>query len=290
MIQELLDNGTNEEHSKVEDSNKKIGQRLKRYTMINSYFDNYLRLNTKRFYYDFVKYTFIYTFIFIMFLYMTFSTKTFKEIFIIVLNEYGEMFKYLILSIMNKVNIELNEVLKDFMLVKDFKIPIYENVIRTSFTLEVIVSIVGILVLLYFLLILYQYLIQRDLFNSTLTQYFVPLWGLYFYYKRDTNKYIYVKLIKHMKQNNIISIYSNQILKNIFNLEEISNKEKIEIELTPKKFLHIYDYYILTYTINKNSVVKKEETKEKETIKKVKDNIDNELDLGYLDSVDIDSI
>lgn len=290
MIQELLDNGTNEENSKVEDTNKKVGQRLKRYTMINSYFDNYLRLNTKRFYYDFVKYTFVYTFIFIMFLYMTFTTKTFKEIFTIVLNEYGEMFKYITLSIMNKVNTELNEVLKDFMLINDFKIPIYKNVIRTSFTLEVIVSIIGILVLLYFLLILYQYLIQRDLFNSTLTQYFVPLWGLYFYYKRDTNKYIYVKLIKHMKQNNIISIYSNQILKNIFNLENISNKEKLEIELTPKKFLHIYDYYILTYTINKNSVVKKEETKEKETIKKVKDNLDNELDLGYLDSVDIDSI
>lgn len=296
MIQELLDNATNEETSKVEDSNKKIGERIKRYSLVNNYFDNYLRVNKKRFFYDYVKYTFIYSFIAIVVLYMTFSNKSFGDIIRLVLNEYMQMFKYAGISILNSVNSEVNIVLKEFANFNDIQIPIFKNELRTSFTLEIIVSVITIFVLIYFLVILYQYLIQRDLFNSTLTQYYVPIWGIFFYFNRDKNHYIYVKLIKHMKQNNIISIYSNQILRNIFHLDKhkLKKNDKVEIDLIPKKFLGFYDYYILTYTINKEDIsnLKKtnEDQKTKETIKKVKDNIDNELDLSYLDNVDIDNI
>lgn len=300
MIQELIDNASNEDNSKVEDSNKHIGQRIKRYSLVNNYFDNYLRLNKKRFFYDYVKFTFIYSFVGIVFLYMTFSKKSFGDIIRLVLNEYMQMFKYAGISIYNSINKEINIVLKEFANFNELQLPIFKNELRTSFTLEIIIGVITIFVLIYFLVILYQYLIQRDLFNSTLTQYYVPIWGIPFYFNRDKNHYIYVKLIKHMKQNNIISIYSNQILRNIFHLDkhQIKKNDKVEIDLIPKKFLGFYDYYILTYTINKEDIskLKKEKnTNEAEktiqhTIKKVKDNIDNELDLSYLDNVDIDNI
>jgi hypothetical protein len=76
---------------------------------------------------------------------------------------------------------------------------------------------------------------------------------------------------------------------------KLNSNDKVEIDLIPKKFLGFYDFYILTYNINKQNVKeidkqRKEEKTIKETIKKTKDNIDNELDLSYLDNVDIDNI
>ena len=290
MIDNLLDNVSIEDNAKIKDTNKQMGERVKRYTLINKYFDNYLRFNKKQVISDFFKYLLLGSLLITYILNKLFLNLSIKENLQLIVNEYGKFFSYVLVKIVNQFTDKLNILLIDILELTNNKIEVQKFEYNPTLELDQVFIGVSILLVFYFILIIYQYLIQRDLFNATFTNYYVPLWGLYHYNKRNKNKYFYIRLIRHQKQLNIISTYSKNILKNLFDLEdlEFNPKDKIDIELIPKKLFQFYDYYLITYSINneKQNTLQRKDTQS--PILEKKDNSKSELlDLGTLEKLDI---
>lgn len=299
MIDNIVDSAASGfEENVLKDNNKEIGQRVRKYTLVNIFFDNYLRVNKSMFITFYLKYLIIFTFLIDYIYNKLFLKLPTKENLNMILNDYISFIfhigTYIFSSFFEKVNFLLIEILN----IRNFEM-YYVNIYPLKMQVVNIITmyIITITIFIYYILIFYQYLTQRDLFNATFTQYYVPLWCLYIYSQRNKKHYIFIKLIKHQKQNNIISIYSENILKNIFNLEniELDKKDKIDIHLTPKKLFLIYDYYKLTYTINRTKIndLKTSNVEQevlKEVIEEVRNEPSNNLELDYLDNIDIENI
>jgi len=136
----------------------------------------------------------------------------------LIVNEYAKFFTYIIVKTFNKFVDKFNILLIDILELTDNKIEVRTIEYNPKLELDQVFIVVSIVLVIYFTLIIYQSLIQRDLFNATFTNYYVPLWGLYHYNKRNINRYFYIRLVRHQKQVNIISTYSKNILKNLFTL------------------------------------------------------------------------
>lgn len=293
MIDNFLDNVSIQDNGKVKDTNKEMGERVKRYTLINKYFDNYLRFNKRQVMTDFVKYLLLGSLFITYLLNKLFLDLSIKENLKLIVDEYAKLFSYIATKTFNQLADKLNILFIDILELTNNKIEIKNFEYKPTLELDQVFIGVSILLVIYFTMIIYQYLIQRDIFNATFTNYYVPLWGLYHYNQRNKNKFFYIRLIRHQKQLNIISTYSKNILKNLFDLEglELDKKDKIDIELTPKKFLWFYDYYLMTYSINnqKQNILQAEDTKRANLEKK--DNSKNTnlevLDLETLDKLGI---
>ncbi len=289
MLDNFLDNVSIEDNSKIKDSNKELGERVKKYTLINKYFDNYLRFNKKQVIFDFLKYLLIGSLFITYILNKIILNLSIKENLLLIIEEYSKLFSYIFIKTFNSFAEKLNILFIEILEITTNKIQIKDFIYSPNLELEKVFIGVSILLVLYFSLIIYQFLIQRDLFNSTFTNYYVPLWSLYFYKTRNKTKHFYIRLIRHQKQVNVISSYSKQILKNLFDMENLTlgEKDKINIELSPRKFLGFYDYYLLTYSINNQNQNKQQiEEIKGEIMEKIDNSQINELELLDLETLE----
>ena len=291
MIDYVLDNINTDSCNNVKDSNKDIGERVKKYTLINNYFDNYLRVNKKIIVFDFMK--FILTFSFIItyvlnYIYMNISMKA--NVILTGTEFYKWISYYVVLYYYNVMNNligifeEYSNIEASFLLnIIDIK----NHKLNLSLEIDIVIYTVSVFVFIYGLLIVKQYFSQKNLFNAGFIQYYIPLWATFSYLNRDKNNYIFIKLIPHQKNINMISNYSENALKHIFNLENLTlePKDKIDIHISPKTFLSVYDYYLLTYTINKVKIKDIQAELVLEVKERVEDLIENiEDNLSYLDN------
>lgn len=296
MIDYVLDNIKTDSCNNVKDSNKDIGERVKKYTLINNYFDNYLRVNKKIIAFDFMKYILIFSFIITYILnYIYIANITMKANIILTGTEFYKWISYyLVLHYYNLMN-NLIGIFEEYANIQvSFLLNIVDinnHKLELELEIDTVIYIVAVFVFIYALLILKQYFSQKNLFNAGFIQYYIPIWATYSYLKRDSNQYIYIKLIPHQKNINMISNYSENALKHIFHLDNLTlePKDKIDIHITPKALLGIYDYYLLTYTINKVKikdiqvdVVSEVRERVEEIIENIEDNLEDNL--SYLDN------
>ena len=289
MIDDITQN-LSENLGHTEDANKDLGNRVKAFSKINRWTDNFLRIDIKLMIVDFIRMFIVFTFIGLLY-YNNYTTKnlTIKGNFI----QIGEQLSYIskqvnIIFINNysqKVNIlieqfELENVLS-FYPIEKIDMIADESIIDKPLLYYMYFVLIGLII--YFLLIFYQYYAQKNLFASTLLNMKVDLIMLPFFFQRNTNGYFFIRLIRHQRQKNVFSSLSQLIVSNLFNLKELNEDDKLDVKLVPKK-IFLYDYIELSYTLNsQTSKIKKEpkktnKNKEKLDIEKTNNKIDEVLE------------
>lgn len=257
MIDTIIDNTTNIDEYK--DKNTQQGQRIRKYTNINKFFDNYLRVSYKLMIRDYIFLVISLTLIF-MFSYNKFingvdeltNINDIKQDLII-------MFEVAIPNYLNgfidKINFAVDMTnIGQIRHIEHFKVDLETYVI--NYTIFYYIAVICLIVSIKFILILYQFYTQKILFNSSLITYFIPHIFLYHFFNRYNgvkgNNYIYIKLIKHQQNKNIMTNSYDKIVRNIFSNDNIDLDTKIHLIEEPKKFLFIYDYIKLSYKLQDN--------------------------------------
>ena len=264
MIDEIKDNLTSN-IGNIDDQNKNLNTRVKAYTKINRWTDNFLRFDFKLVVSDFFRMLIVSTFICLLY-YNKYHEPdiTIKEnIFKI-----GEQTSYtanqvnihFINNYSSKINLFIEELELQSMIsfypikkveIEDIHVDMVEN------TIFYFMYPISVILVLYFLLIFYQYYAQKNLFAATLLNMKVDLILLPFFYYRNKNGYLYIRLIRHQKQKNVFTSLSHLVVSNLFNLKELNEDDKLEVKFIPKK-VFLYDYIEISYTLNsKTSKVKK---------------------------------
>ena len=157
----------------------------------------------------------------------------------------------------------------------------------------IILFMYNVLIGSYFLIRLYGFQSQKILFNSTILNYYIPIFFLWNFKQRNKSKSINVRLIRHQKNKAIMSNNAKTIISNIFDLDQnsLTKKDNIEIILKPKTLLYFYDYYELSYSINDTNV-KNKIMEEIEEIKQRQDDSNNSelenINLYMLEDLELD--
>jgi len=283
------------------DSNSQMNNRVKLFTHVNRYFDNFLRVNKGLVVFDYFQYSALFILISLFYYNMiSFSSISFMDN-IKIMGEEIHIISMNILSIfLESWSARIN------LFLETLEIP---NYIDLSFyplqPLELgsnydipndfiaIMVIFNILLMMYFLLRGYQFYSQKQLFNATVLNMYIPLIFLYNFKQRNSKKFIFIRLLRHQKNKSIMTNQAKTIVSNIFELDQdtLTQKDKIEIVLKPLKLFQLWDYYELSFTINDKNFKKEVEDKIEETINKVEDSNNTELEnlnIDLLDELDID--
>ncbi len=294
-----------------EDKNNELGNRVKQYTLVNKYFDNFLRFNKQLIIRDIIIYTLIFSILLtikISYFNLPKGTTTIN-ILIDSWESWLEVVKYLGNLFLNswgdRINIFLEqmEVSQYLSFYPIQKIEIISHIPTYFFNM---IYFFEFLLFIYFCVVIYQYYTQKQLFNSTLLYMYIPKIFLIDFYYRDDLGYIYVRLLRHQKNKNIFSTQSKTIISNLFDidLDSLNSKDKIELDLKPMKLFFLWDYYRLSYRINEVSSIKEDTNKKlkkptkkdiknndiedrvSEVIEKVEDSNNSELELLELEKLE----
>jgi len=269
-----------------ENKSGNIGERVRKNIQINRYYDNYLRHRFSLMIFDFFLGLVLFSIISLYYINFIewgptnvidstiYMSKQFSEIaqevIVYVGNNYGDRINVFIESM------GINEHMKlSFYPVQKLELVVSNPLVPNSFYWSWLVYC--FFMILYFSSIFYLYLAQKQLKNSGITTYYLPLIFAYRYYERFKHNRIYVKLIPHLNEENLSSpTKGKKIISYLFKLDQskITSKDKFLIIDDPKRFLLIYDYVDLSYTINdlspsemyKEKVLKEKEEKKKKNL------------------------
>jgi hypothetical protein len=274
----------------TEDANKNLNSRVKVFSKINRWTDNFLRIDIKLMIVDFIRMFIVFIFIGLLY-YNNYTTKnlTIKGNFMQIGEQLSYISKQVNIIFINNYSQKVNTLIEQFELenvlsfypIQKIDMVADESIIDKPLLYYMYFVFIGLII--YFLLIFYQYYAQKNLFASTLLNMKVDLIMLPFFYNRNKNGYFYMRLIRHQKQKNVFSSLSQLIVSNLFNLKELNEDDKLDVKLVPKKWF-LYDYIELSYTLNsQTSKVKKEpkktnKNKEKIDIEKTNNKIDEVLE------------
>lgn len=245
-----------------EDKNKELGNRVKQYTLVNKYFDNFLRFNKKLIFSDIIIYTLIFTMLLIIKISYYNLPKGTAAIDVLIdsWESWLEVVKHLTNLFLNSWGDRINTFIENIGIGQYLS---FYPIEKVNTTVEIpnyfINSILffELLLFIYFGIVIYQYYTQKQLFNSTMLYMYVPKIFLNTFYHRNDLGYIYVRLLRHQKNKNIFSTQSKTIISNLFDidLDSLNSKDKIELDLKPMKLFFMWDYYRLSYRINEVSSI-----------------------------------
>lgn len=267
-----------------EDKNNELGNRVKQYTLVNKYFDNFLRFNKRLIISDTIIYTLIFSLLFVIKIswYNLPKGTTAIEILKDSIDSWFEVVKYLGNLFLNSWGDRINILLEQLSISNYLsfypiqKVEIIYNIPNYFFNG---IYFFWFCLFTYFILVIYQYYTQKQLFNSTMLNMYIPKIFLNVFYYRNDLGYIYVRLLRHQKNKNIFTTQSKTVISNLFDIDlnSISSKDKLELDLQPMKLFYMWDYYKLSYRINEVSSIK--DNTDKKTIKQSKKDIkDNDTE------------
>ena len=286
---------------KNQSKNDQQNVRVKLYENITKYYDNFCRTSFKKMIPDYFQYLVMYVFItlyyyniyhFNAFSFMDNINLMIEEIHILSMN----LLNIFLDSWASRINtfietLEINQKL-DLSFYPLEKMNLSEKYdIPMDFL--IILFMYNVLIGSYFLIRLYGFQSQKILFNSTILNYYIPIFFLWNFKQRNKSKSINVRLIRHQKNKAIMSNNAKTIISNIFDLDQnsLTKKDNIEIILKPKTLLYFYDYYELSYSINDTNV-KNKIMEEIEEIKQRQDDSNNSelenINLYMLEDLELD--
>lgn len=260
------------------DKNQEIGNRVKVFTKVNRWMDNFLRVDFKLIVFDFFRMLIVFTFIGLLY-YNNYNSKedlTIKDNIVKIGTQVSNLAIYTNEIFLNNYSQKINTLLEQLEVHHYLsfypieKVEASKDLKIDKVILYYIYFIVFGLVVFFFLIFL-QYYSSKVLFASTLMNMYVPLIFLPTFYKRHKQGYILIRLIRHQKQKNIYSSLSHLVISNLFHLTNLNEDDKLEVQFKPKKFF-LYDYIDLSYTIN--SQTSKVQPKSNTDIEKINNKID----------------
>ncbi len=268
----------------TDDANKDLGNRVKVFSKINRWTDNFLRIDIKLMIVDFIRMFIVFTFIGLLY-YNNYTTKnlTIKGNFIQIGEQLSYISKQVNIMFINNYSQKVNTLIEQFELknvlsfypIEKIDMVADDSIIDKPLLYYMYIVLIGLII--YFLLIFYQYYAQKNLFASTLLNMKVDLIMLPFFFQRNTNGYFLMRLIRHQKQKNVFSSLSHMVVSNLFNLKELNEDDKLEVKFVPKKWF-LYDYIELSYTLNSQTSKVKKTKPTKNDIEKINNKIDEVLE------------
>ena len=134
-----------------------------------------------------------------------------------------------------------------------------------------IIILSSVIAVLFHILSLYQYYVQKLFKTSGFFNYYIPYFLLHKFYSRIKNNKVYIKILPLVRLEKINKTDYHLLIQNFFNinLEDIQN---YELKIEAKRFLYWYDYQILHLTKVESKSKKDNSNDNKEKISTNKQN------------------
>jgi len=258
-----------------------IGERVRKHIQINRYYDNYLRSNFPLMIFDFIVGLILFTIISLYYINtMEWGLSNLLDMFSYMGRQFSEVAQVSIYYISNNYGTRINLLIEStgildyvnlsYYPIEKFELELEEILVPNSFYYSLIFYCV--FMFFYFATVFYLYFAQKQLKNSGITTYYIPLIFAFRYFQRYKHNRIYVKLIPYLNEVNYSSpIKGRKIISFLFKLDQskLTSKDKFLIVEDPKRFFVFFDYVDLSYTINdiSPSEMYKEEVIQKKQVK-----------------------
>lgn len=266
------------------DKNSMLGNRVKQFQNINNYFDNFLRINKRKFATDLFRIPLLLslgTQILIMTLFYSYN---FLDALIITLNEYSNICLNIVEHFFNSENTIPSKIFEFLnVFVEKRNLDLKTNVDPKTYYILIFSFIIT---LIHHIFVVLQYYAQKYLFAATFTNIFIPKIFIFKFLKRRENKTFFVRLVRNQKNKNIYTSMTDIVIRNMFLIQKEEAQKKLSLEIHPKVFLFFYDYIEIEY---KEEEEKPKKQNTKDINNKIDEALDNqiELDLEKLDALNI---